>query len=51
MVSIQNEIGTRYEFASFEAIKGQDRLAFQYTLKSLIGVPDVLKHLKNEIHA
>ena len=28
----QNEIGTRYEFAYFEAIKGQDRVACQYRL-------------------
>ena len=28
----QNEIGTRYEFAFFEGMKGQDRVAFQYTL-------------------
>ena len=28
----QNEIGTRDEYASFEAMKGQDRVAFQYTL-------------------
>ena len=28
----QNEIGTRYKFAFFEAMKGQDRVAFQYTL-------------------
>ena len=32
MVSIQNEIRTRYEFASFEAIQGEDRAACQYTL-------------------
>ena len=31
MVSIQNEIGTRYEVAYFEARKGQDRVACQYT--------------------
>ena len=28
----QNEIGTRYEFAYFEAIKGQGRVALQYAL-------------------
>ena len=33
MVSIQNEIGTRYKFAVFEPIKGQDRVACQYTLR------------------
>ena len=32
MVSIQNEIETRYEFAYFETLTGQDRAAFQYTL-------------------
>ena len=32
MVSIQNEIGTRYEVTYFEAIKGQDRVACQYAL-------------------
>ena len=26
------EIGTSYEFALFEAMKGPDRVAFQYTL-------------------
>ena len=29
----QNEIGTRYKFAQFETIKGQDSVAFQYTLR------------------
>ena len=42
----QNEIGTRYEFAYFEAIKGQDRVAPQYTLGFLVGAPDLLKNLK-----
>ena len=31
MVSIQNEIRTRYEVAYFEARKGQDRVACQHT--------------------
>ena len=48
MVSIQNEIGTRYKFASCEAIKGQDGSMPVYTRIFLIGVPGVLKHLKTQ---
>ena len=33
-------------------MKGQDRIAYQYKTRILlVGVPDALKHLKNEIHA
>ena len=52
----QNEIGTRYKFVQLEAIKGQDRVACQYTLGfSLFEAkcPETpIKrdtHLKNEI--
>ena len=47
----QNEIRTRYGFASYEAIEGQDRVARQDAPIFLVGAPDVLKHLKTETHA
>ena len=48
----QNVIGTRYEFAQFEAMKGQDRVAFHHTLGFvLIAATGIMKHLKNERHA
>ena len=52
MVSIQNEIRTRYKFAWFEAIKGQDREAFQDTLGfSLLERQCPETPQKNEIYA
>ena len=46
----QNETGTRYTFASFEAMKGQDRAAFQYALGfSLLERQKRDARLKNEI--
>ena len=36
MVSIQDEIGTRYKYAEYEAIKREERVAFQYTKLSLL---------------
>ena len=50
MVSIPNEIRTRYEFTYFEAIETRQGSTPVYTRIFLIGAP-VLKHLKNEMDA
>ena len=55
MVSIQNGIGTRSErdtnLHNLRALRDKTGQHSRMTRIFLVGVPDALKHLKNEIHA